>query len=278
VRSLIRNKVMKELFYLNGKVVPKEKAVIFCLDPGFLYGFGVFETIRVDEGRALFLKEHIERLRNNAAVLGMHIERNLVVRIKSLLKKSALKSARIRINVWKGISRSNTLIFIQEFFPYPEEVYEQGFKAVISRFRVNEFSVIPRIKSMNYLPNILARYEAEEKGADEAILLNTRGFIAEGSRSNIFLIKGGRLLTPPLSSGCLPGITRKVVINLARKNGIKILQKDITPDYLFRADEVFITNSLLKIMPITSINNRRINKGGAGRVYKFLADKYGMIK
>lgn len=265
---------MKTIFCLNGKIVPKDRAVVYSQDPGFLYGFGIFETVLIHKHNPVFLKAHIQRLKDNARILGLHIDRDISRHINLLLKKSHFNSARMRINAWKGLKRDNILISLSSFRPYAESKYCKGFKVIISTFKINQSSVISRIKSMNYLVNFLARRQAEEKGADEAFLLNTKGFLVEGSRSNVFLVKQGKLITPAFSSGCLPGITRKVVINIANRCGMDVIEKDVLSGDSFKAEEVFITSSLMGIMPVTSLNRRKINKAEPGPVYKLLADKY----
>ncbi|MDD4909154.1 MAG: aminotransferase class IV [Candidatus Omnitrophica bacterium] len=259
---------------MNGRIVPREKAVVYSQDPGFLYGFGVFETLLVCEGKPVFLKEHIGRLRNNARTLGIYIGKDLRAGINAVLNKADFKTARMRVNAWKGVKGSNILISLNSFTPPTGAEYDRGFKVIISRFRINELSGIAGIKSLNYLINALAREEAEKMEADEALLLNTRGLVAEGSRSNIFLVENGKLITPALSCGCLAGITRKVIMDAAERSGIEVIEKDVRPDHLFKAREVFIANSLIGLMPVARINNRRINRSGKDGIYKLLAREY----
>lgn len=232
---------------------------------GFLYGYGLFETMQAYQGKIFALEEHLERLYTSAKKISLNITQspdNLESALRRTLKKkklAAAKNAYLRLNVWKEGKKSNFSIIARKFLPPPLKKYQQGFKTIISSFRTDENSPLSSIKSLNYLKNILAMHEAKKGGFDEAILLNNRGFVAEGSRSNIFIVKNGRLLTPSLDNGILPGITRKIVINLAKKNKISVKTRPISLRVLTNSDEVFLTNSLKEIMPVKSLGRLYFN-------------------
>jgi branched-subunit amino acid aminotransferase/4-amino-4-deoxychorismate lyase len=166
------------------------------------------------------------------------------------------------------------LIVARSYTPYPRHVYQQGFKAIVSRIRRNTQSPISTLKSLNYLDSLLARQEAKIAAVDEAVLLNEQGFLAEGSTSNIFLVSGNALLTPSEDSGILPGITREVVLGLATSLSIKTMERKITLKELTQADEAFFTNSVIEIMPLTQLSGQKIGSGEAGAVTQRLTAAY----
>ncbi len=168
-------------------------------------------------------------------------------------------------------------IAAQTYTPYSAQTYRKGFKAVLASQRRNSQSSLPRVKSTNYLESLLAKMEAKMAGADEALFLNERGFVAEASACNIFLVMGGVLLTPPLSSGILPGITREVVLELASTLGIPVREQEVGLKDLFKAEEAFLTNSILEIMPLTNVEGRSIGRWRLGRVTRELRAAYRQL-
>jgi len=276
---------MSDVVYLNGKLVARSRAVIPALDYGFLYGYGLFETLRAYNGRVFRLDEHITRLEESAAVLGLPADRKaLKSAVVNTLGANGLKDARIRITLSAGegainadikTCRKPTLLVVAEHYePYQEQVYRRGFKAIISSVRRDSQSPLARMKTANYMPSILARREAGAAGADEAICLNDKGLVAEAGASNIFLVADNILRTPGLDSGILPGITRQAVLELASRLGIKSLECNIKPEELYKAQEVFLTNSLIEIMPLTVIDDKKIGSGGVGRLTGRLMTAY----
>ncbi|MFC1594262.1 aminotransferase class IV [Candidatus Omnitrophota bacterium] len=263
---------------VNGKFVDAKKTgLIVPFDPGFLYGYGVFETMRSYEGKIFRFADHINRLKDASRRLGIKVaySREQLERFSErLLKHNKLSNAYLRLNVWKGVDGSQLLIFAKRLPAYPKDIYRRGFKAVVSEYVYNERSATAGIKSLSYLPFYVARQRAEALGYNETILLNTRGDVCEGSRSNIFLLQRNTLLTPSLQSGCLPGITRKVVIQLAKKNTIRVRETKLAPRELYRSAEVFATNSLIEIMPVTAINKGKINRGKPGPITQHLLHQY----
>jgi len=238
---------------------------------GLFYGYGVFETLRVYNGKPFLLKRHVERLLKGAEILGIeHPPRGEIENLCfEKLKGLDFENIRLRItltpkNLRDGIYPEGHLIFIsaRKYSPPPEEKYKTGYRLAISKIRRNETSPNPLIKSISYVENILAFRDARERGYDEAIFLNTKGFLTEGTRTNIFIVRDGVLITPRPSDGLLKGITRDFVIELAGEKGIETCEGEIKIEELFSADEVFITNSLIEIMPVSRIEDVEIKCPG----------------
>jgi len=277
---------VEEIVYLNGSLLPLSQARLSPLDYGFLYGYGLFETMRAYSGRIFRLEKHLARLSRSAKLLGIDLKSDIPDLEKALyntLQANNLSNARIRLTLSGGegepvpdlLPQNPTVIIVaRRYTPYPPQVYQQGFKAIVSRIRRNTQSPASVIKSLNYLDNLLARRETKLAGADEAILLNEQGFLAEGSMSNIFLVSDNTLLTPSEDSGILPGITREVILELAPSMDMKTIERKITLKELLQADEAFFTNSLIEIMPLTQVNGQNIGSGRAGTVTQRLIAAY----
>jgi branched-chain amino acid aminotransferase group I len=264
-----------EWVFLNGRFVERGEAAVPALDRGLLYGYGLFETMRSYGGRVFRLEEHYRRLCEGAAVLelppALTLD-DLRVAVDALLESNGLADAYLRLTVTAGPAPDDggaspsILLVARPLSGYPPDLYQRGMAAVTSASRRNEASPLSRVKSLNYLDNLLAREEAQRKGADEAILLNTRGLVAEGSASNVFLVSGGRLLTPGPDSGVLPGITRAAILELAREAGIACAECDVEATTLAGAAEAFLTNSIMGVMPLTRLDGRPIGSGRPGPV------------
>ena len=276
---------MRQIVYFNGKLVPLSQVSISPLDYGFLYGYGLFETMRAYGGRVFRLDKHLSRLTGSAEKLGIPaITLDLKEVVTSTLEANKLSDARIRITVSIGeggmapdtcqCRKPTVLVVAEHYKPHPESVYKAGFKAIVSSLVRYSHSPLSGIKSANYLENMLAKQEASAAGADEALRLNEKGSIAEASMSNIFLIADGKLITPPLESGILPGITREAVIELSSQLDISATERDITLKELFQTQEAFLTNSLIEIMPLTKIDDKPIASGKPGVVTERLRAKY----
>ncbi len=276
---------MSEIVYLNGSLIPRSQARISALDYGFLYGFGLFETMRAYEGQVFRLDRHLNRLVHSAEVLGLPIGvTDLKSAVMATIQANQLGDARVRITISIGeggmvpdpstCDKPTVLILAGHYQPYPEQVYEKGFRAIVSSIRRNSQSPLSRLKSANYLESILARQEARAAGIDEALCLNEKGLLAEASMSNIFLVTNGILRTPGQDSGILPGITRETILELASPLGINTVEHDIRLDELFQAQEAFLTNSLMEIMPLTEIDGKPIGSGRPGPLTKRLAMAY----
>ena len=269
---------MKQLVYLNGRFIPQAKAKISYLDPGFLCGWGLFETMRSYSGRIFALDAHLSRLYKSAKLINLKLnaKSELKNKILQLLKRNSIKDAYIRLTVWKGENKTRVLIFTRKFPPYPykENSYKKGENAIITKLRQNEHSDFSRIKSLSRLTFRLAYNEAQKQGTFEGLLLNTKGFLCEGSRTNIFFVKNNKLFTPSRDCGCLAGITRGTVLKLAKRGGIKICEKQIHPELIYKAEEIFLTNSLMEIMPLVKIGKYKIGSGRPGEITLKLLDRY----
>lgn len=278
---------MEQLVYINGELVSRDKARISAFDRGFLYGYGLFETMRSYSGRVLRLDRHIARLSDSAAVLGIReaLEpEKLEGGVLMTLKANGLDNARIRLTVTAGEGSRNialpsagnltTIITVEDLILPSPETYAKGLHASIVDIRRNNKSPVCRMKTLGCLENMLAHEEAVGAGYDQAILLNTDGNVAECSSSNIFIVEAGVIVTPPIEDGALPGITRGVVIELAAKLGIGLVQEAVSVERLTKAEEVFITNSIIEIMPVSAIDGRPVDSGGRGKVTERLTEEY----
>lgn len=251
-----KNLKLKETIFFNGKFIASEQAKISVFQPGLLYGWGLFETMRYYNGKIVYFHEHLKRLQNCARLIKIKLPyppAKIKLAIDKTVKLNALKDACVRVNLWKGEVNSEVSIQAKRYKPYPSQKYQKGFRCQISQFKNNEGSYLSRIKSNNYLLHQLAYLQAQSKGFDEAIILNNRGLVSEASRSNIFLLKGKDLFTPALECGCLEGITRKVIFDLAKKHKLKIQEGSFSLQDLYNADEIFLTNALMGLMPVASI-------------------------
>jgi branched-chain amino acid aminotransferase len=282
----IRRVNVVETVYLNGALVPREKASISPFDRGFLYGYGLFETVRSYEGRVFRLDWHMARLMRSAEEVGLASQLDpaeLERAIYQTLEANRLLNARIRLTVAAGegerglsppTSGRLTILVVAEELTLPSHIYQQGIRAAIVSTRRNSQSPLPRIKSLNYLEGLIAHLEAVALGADEAIMLNDRGYVSECSTSNIFLVLTGKLHTPSLNSGILPGVTREAVLELAHETDIEAMEGEIPPSDLLRADEVFITTSVRELVPVVMIDGKLVGLGKPGEVTKRLMTAY----
>jgi branched-chain amino acid aminotransferase len=276
---------MSEMVYLNGSLVRLADARISVMDYGFLYGYGLFETMRAYGGKVFRLDRHLERLAGSTAALGITVDKAVLKSaVMDTVRANDLSEARIRLTVSIGeggtvpdpgsCGEPTVLVVAGEYHPLPEEVYQEGFRAIVSSVRRNSQSPVSAMKSLSYMESMLARQEARAAGVDEAICLNDGGFVAEASMSNVYLVGDGALRTPALASGFLPGITREAVLELAGKQGITTVEDDITLDELIQADEAFITNSVVEIMPLIELDGKPIGTGKPGEVTRRLMKGY----
>ena len=284
--------------FVNGSFVNLSRAKISVFDRGFLYGDGLFETMRAYRGEVFRLGDHLDRLFRSAKEIELsfsYTRKELENIIKRILKINNLSEAYIRLTLSRGVSEpglisksksSATLVIMgRKFKPLSHSEYRRGWRATIVKTRQNQASPLSRLKSLNFLNNILARREAKAKRVDEGILLNTLGDVTEASTGNIFLVKRGILITPPEESGLLPGITRGVILELATSLGLKAYQRKISLKELMGADEAFLTNSLIEVMPLVEIDGRQTGKGKPGpfverihKAYKDLVKKEIKVK
>lgn len=281
---------MEFLVYLDGKFVPENEAKISVFDHGFLYGDGVFEGIRAYNGRVFRLREHLDRLYDSAKAINLEIpisKQEFERIILETLRKNNLRDAYIRPIVTRGVGdlgldprkcKKPTIIVITK--PWGKmygDLYEKGLKAVTVTVRRNSYDALPpNIKSLNYLNNVLAKIEANVKGGDESIFLDKDGFVSEGSGDNIFIVKNGKILTPPTINN-LRGITREVVIELIQKFAIPFAERNIGLYDLYTADEVFVTGTAAEIAPIVEIDGRKIGEGKPGKITKLLMEEFEKV-
>ena len=244
-------------------------------------GDGLFETMRVRGGTVLRIERHLSRLRAGAAVLGLSSlpkDKELNDAIAKTLTANGLTEVTVRLTISRGVPkrrgllpepepRPSLVIHAEPFAGYPDELYARGVRAVISGIPRNEHSPLARVKSLNYLDNVLARHEAETRGADDALLLNTAGDLACASAANLFLLLDGALVTSSVTSGALRGTVRELVTaELAPTVGLEVVERVVRPEELRTADEVFLTNALMGIVPLTEVDPLRIGTGVPGRV------------
>lgn len=270
--------------YVNGKFYDKEKAAISVFDHGILYGDGVFEGIRSYSSLVFRLREHIDRLYNSAKAIRLHIPMEKSQMIKEVirtLKKNKLKNAYIRLVVTRGVGdlgldprkclHPTIFIITDRIKLYPEEFYENGLSIITAKVRRNLAEALdPRIKSLNYLNNILAKVDAIDAEVEEAIMLTYDGYVAECTGDNIFMVKSKRVITPPCEIGALEGITQDAVIEIARKNKISVLEKKITMHDLYKADECFLTGTAAEVIPVVAIDGKKIGTGNPGPITELL--------
>jgi branched-chain amino acid aminotransferase len=274
--------------YIDGKYYGQRDAKISVFDHGLLYGDGVFEGIRAYHGRVFKLKEHIERLYYSAKAILLKIPMSRAQMTRVVLetcRANKIHDGYIRLVVTRGIGtlglnpnrceRPSVIVIADKIQLYPPAYYKKGLVIVTVPTARNLHSAVnPAIKSLNYLNNILAKIEANNAGVEEAIMLNAEGFVAECTGDNVFIIKGGRLLTPPLSAGALYGITRQTVIELAQEAGLEVGEPNLTRYDLFNADECFLTGTGAEIIPVVKIDGRVIGTGRPGPVTKRLVGAY----
>lgn len=272
------------VIYCNGAYVPEEEAKISVFDHGFLYGDGIFEGIRAYHGRVFKLKEHLKRLYESAMSIKLNIgisREEMQEVVLETLRRNNLKDAYIRLVVSRGkgdlgldpvnCPQSATYCIADQIKIYEPKLYEEGLevKTVATR-RNNPDSLSPRIKSLNYLNNILGKLEASQAGVVEGIMLNQDGHVAEGTSDNIFIFREGVLLTPPLIAGILEGVTRNSVLELARQLGIETKEELFVRHDLYTAEECFLTGTAAELIPVVRVDEREIGKGTPGEVYKRL--------
>lgn len=279
---------MSRQIYISGKFVPQEDAKISVYDHGLLYGDGVFEGLRSYHGKVFRLKEHIERLYESARAIWLEIPitqeamRDAVV---ESVRVNKIEDGYIRLVVTRGAgtlgldpnrcSNPQVIIIADTISLYPQELYEKGLEIVtVSVQRMSPAALSPRIKSLNYLNNILAKIEGLQAGCIEALMLNHKGEIAECTGDNIFLVRHGVLYTPPLDAGILGGITRDAVIELAVEAGIEVRETALTKHDVYIADECFLTGTAAEVVPVVKVDSRTIGSGKPGPITSDLEERF----
>lgn len=268
--------------YVNGKILRSKEAVISVFDHGFLYGDGVYETLRAYDGVVFKLDEHLSRLSRSASLIGLSIPHHtdhLKIALYETLIANAIRNAYIRITISRGKGPigidpdlcpiPTVVIFAQEFREYPKEYYKNGIHLIIPTTRRNYSQAVnPQIKSLNFLNNILAKMEAKKNNAHEAVMLNVRGHLTEGTISNIFFCRDNELYTPSQDCGILDGITRAVVLDLAQKEGIRVHEGRFRRNDIYSANEVFITNTTMEVMPVSRVDDHQFAVGNIAKLLR----------
>ena len=273
--------------YVNGKIIPEEEAKVSVFDHGLLYGDGVFEGLRVYNGRIFQLERHLDRLYESAKSISLEVpltKEEFAKSIIELCRKNELSEGYIRPVVTRGVGpfsldpegckEPTVIILAREFPPLYGEKYEKGLKIITSTWRrVPPQSISPSIKSLNYLNNILARIEAIQRGADEALFLDIHGFVSEATADNIFIVRGGEVFSPPTSTN-LKGVTRDVVFRLCKELGYQVKEYFFSLHDVYTADEVFMTGTAAEIAPIVEVDGRTIADGKPGKITRTLMEEY----
>ena len=283
----------KELsVYIDGKFYPTSQAKISVYDHGLLYGDGVFEGIRAYDNIVFKLKEHIERLYRSAYSIMLQIpitQEKMIKAVLDTLKKNKLKDSYIRLVVTRGVGdlgldprkcpKATVIIIARPMIAlHSQEKKEKGITAMITWVKRDPVDATSHeVKSLNYLNSILAKIESNAAGVDEAICLDKTGFVCEGVAENIFIVKDGEVITPPSATGALPGITRSAVMKLADKLGYRVVERNMTPNELFTADEVFLTGTAAEITPVREVNRRVIGDGKLGPITKKLLVEFNKM-
>lgn len=275
---------MAQWIYLNDQLVAKEDAKVSVYDHGFLYGDGVFEGIRVYGGNIFRLEQHLDRLYDSAKAILLdipHTPAEMTKIIVDTVCANELDDAYIRLVVSRGVGnlgldpftchRPGVIVIVEPLALYPKELYETGLNIVTVATRRSRADILsPKLKSLNYLNNILVKIEAHLAGVSEALMLNTEGYVAEGSGDNIFVIRGGELWTPPSYIGALEGITRSAIMELATANGFTVHVEPFTRHDVYVADEVFLTGTAAEVIPVVKVDGRVIGAGLPGEVTRRL--------
>ena len=274
--------------YINGQIVPQEDAKISVFDHGLLYGDGVFEGIRAYNGKIFTLDEHLDRIYDSATAISLKIpitKAEMAEAIKQTMKANNLTDSYIRLVVTRGVGKlgldpnkcatPQIIIITDTIELYSKALYEKGLDIVTVTTIRNHFSALdPKIKSLNYLNNILAKIESIQSGAGEALMLNKDGYVAECAGDNIFIFKDNILRTPPSSAGILVGITRNVVMKLAAEMGVQVREELMTRYDLYIAEECFLTGTAAEIIPVVKIDGRTIGTGKPGKITLDLLKRY----
>lgn len=275
--------------FVNGQYLPANEASISVFDRGLNYGDGIFETLRTYKGEIFTLGLHIERLRESAKKLAIPLkddEASWEIILKRLLELNSLKEedSYIRITITRGTdfgglnsdmkTEPNMIVINKPLRSSIKDQQKNGIKGTILDVRGKSPYMLTNIKSLNFLPNVLGKMEVSAMGIDEGFFLNPKGSLTEGTTTNIFLIKGNELLTPPVEDGLLPGVTRDIAIDLAGQKGLEVTERGFDKEEVLRSDEAFVTNSVIEITPLIELDRETIGKGKPGKKTKKLLKAY----
>jgi branched-chain amino acid aminotransferase len=274
--------------YINGEFFDKEDAKVSVYDHGLLYGDGVFEGIRSYAGKVFRMTEHLDRLWDSAKAILLQLpisKADMAKAIEDTLAANGIRDGYIRVVVTRGVgtlgldpnrcSNPQVIVIADKISLYPDELYQKGLEIVtVSNQRTHPAALSPRIKSLNYLNNILAKIEGIQAGCIEALMLNHKGEIAECTGDNLFLVRGGRLLTPPNEAGILEGVTRQAVMELASESGIPVKEIPLTKHDVYIADECFLTGTAAEVVPVVKVDSRTIGDGTPGPITRDLMERF----
>jgi len=274
--------------WLNGSLVDEQDAKISVFDHGLLYGDGVFEGIRVYKSKVFELDAHLQRLYESAKVIRLKIDmtgQQLADAAEKTVKANGIVDGYIRLIVTRGIGslginpfvcdKPQIIIIADSIQLYPPELYEKGMRVISAcTIRNHPLAIPPQVKSLNYLNNILAKIEALDAGVPEAIMFNHEGFVAEATGDNVFIVKKGVVYAPPIQAGSLEGITRAIVIRIAKRESIEVVEKNLTRFDLYVADEMFLTGTAAEVIGVVEIDGRKISDGSPGRITWLLRQKF----
>lgn len=277
--------------YMNGEYKKKEEAKVSVFDHGFLYGDGIFEGIRVYNGNVFRLREHLERLYDSAKSIMLTIPHpfdELEQLVVEAVRKNGLRDAYIRLIVSRGVGdlgldpancpEPSVIIIVDQVAIYSQELYENGLEIISVPTRRNHPDALnPKIKSLNYLNNVLVKLEANRAGLAEALMMNADGYVAEGSSDNIFIVKRGTVYTPPTYLGALEGITRQAIMDICEREGIPVKEEPFTRQDVYVSDEVFLTGTAAEVIAVVNVDGRVIGTGKPGPMTQHLLAEFRKI-
>jgi branched-chain amino acid aminotransferase len=275
-----RRSRVSQIIYLDGQFVTREEAKVSVYDHGLLYGDGIFEGLRVYNGRIFKLEEHIDRLYESAKAIMLTIpmtKQQMIDAHVETVRRNNLRDVYIRTLVTRGVgslgidprscARASVIIIVDKISLYPTEFYQKGIEVVTVATRRTAIDALsPRVKSLNYLGNVMAKIEVNRAGAFGGIMLNNEGYVTEGTADNIFVVKTGVLYTPPTHVGILQGITRDTIMELATRDGYTVREQVMTRHDLYVADEIFFTGSGAEVIPVINVDGRSIGDGKPGAI------------
>src|SRR6188472_2667365 len=290
-RSRPTTGVREARIYIDGKFYSEASAKVSVFDHGLLYGDGIFEGIRFYNGRVFRLEQHLERLWNSARSICLEIpmtRQEMTEALLETIRQNHLRDGYIRLVVTRGVGNlglnptqcksPSVIIIVATIALYHESIYRKGLTIVTcATRRSNPAALNPAVKSLNYLNNVMARIEANLAGADEVLMLNDAGNVAECTADNVFIVKHGQILTPPVAAGALRGITRSVVFEIAAELGVKVRETDITRHDVFVADECFLTGTAAEIVPVVKADGRSIGSGKPGPITARIIARYRQV-